>query len=379
MSGSVLLPPATLGVFGSGQLGRMFTLAARRMGYRVHIFSPDTETPAGQLADAEIVGDYEDADAVAAFCQDVQAVTFEFENVPSGVADVAERFVPVRPGGQVLHICQHRLREKGTLSAAGLPVPQFAAVRNLPDLAAAVADIGVPGVLKTASAGYDGKGQAKITQQSELAAVWAELATDEAIYEAFVPFVKELSVIGVRAADGDTRFIGPIENEHVQHILDLSRCPADVPPAVQREAIDITRSVLETLEVVGVLCVELFLQADGSLLINELAPRPHNSGHLTIEAFACSQFEQQVRAVAGLPLGSDEQLRPAAMVNLLGDLWTDGEPNWAAALAEPNVGLHLYGKREPLPGRKMGHLTAVCGTVEEAVTRARRARAALLH
>ena len=372
------LPPgAILGVFGSGQLGRMFALAARPMGYRVRVFSPDAGTPAGMVADSETVGAYEDIDAVAAFCRSVDAVTFEFENVPSVVAETAEPLVPVRPGRGVLHRCQHRLREKGALAAAGLPVPTFAAVRNLTELETAAATVGRPGVLKTASAGYDGKGQARVTAESDLAAVWAELRTDEAIYEAFVPFVKELSVIGVRGADGAMRFLGPIENAHVNHILDLSRCPADVTGEVARDAVEIARAVLEAFQVVGVLCVELFLRADGSLLVNELAPRPHNSGHLTIEAFATSQFEQQVRAVAGMPLGSDAQLRPAAMANLLGDLWRSGEPDWAAALALPGVRLHLYGKNEPAAGRKMGHLTTTADTATEAVRRVTDARTAL--
>ena len=372
-----LLPGSTLGVFGSGQLGRMFALAARRMGYRVRVFSPDRDTPAGEVADVEVIGDYEDEEAVAAFCRTVQAVTFEFENVPSAVARVAERFVPVRPGGNVLHVCQHRLREKGTLRNAGLPVPAFAAVRGLGDLEGAVAAIGQPGVLKTASSGYDGKGQAKVTAESDLAAVWRSLGTEEAIYEAFVGFEREVSVIGARGPDGSTAFYGPIENDHRNHILDVSRCPAELPEPVRDDAIEIARSVLETLGVVGVLCVEMFLMPDGMLLINELAPRTHNSGHLTIEAFATSQFEQQVRAVAGMPLGSAEQLRPAAMANLLGDAWGNGEPRWDRALAVPGVSLHLYGKREPKPGRKMGHLTATGATVDEAVARVTTARDAL--
>lgn len=373
------LPPgSTLGVFGSGQLGRMFALAARRMGYQVHVYSPDTDTPAGQVADLEVVGDYEDRHAVAAFCREVQAVTFEFENVPSVVAEIASVFVPVRPGGNVLHICQHRLREKGALRDAGLPVPPFAAVRNLEELQSAVEKIGRPGVLKTASSGYDGKGQAKVTAETDLCQTWAELGTDEAIYEAFIRFEKEVSVIGVRGIDGSTAFYGPIENEHDNHILDVSLCPADLPDRVQHDAIDIARTVLETLDVVGVLCVEMFVTGNGGLLVNELAPRPHNSGHLTIEAFATSQFEQQARAVAGMPIGAAEQLRPAAMANLLGDLWRAGEPRWDRALAVPGVSLHLYGKRDPKPGRKMGHFTATADTADEAVQRVTAAREALI-
>lgn len=372
------LPPgSTLGMFGSGQLGRMFALAARRMGYRVFIYSPERDTPAGQVADAEVVGEYEDSDAVAAFCRTVQAVTFEFENVPATVAEVAERFVPVRPGGNVLQLCQHRLREKGTLRDAGLPVPSFAAVSHADELRVAVESIGETGVLKTATSGYDGKGQMKITAGDDLEASWRGLGTSEAIYEAFIDFKKELSIIGVRGVDGATAFYGPIENEHRNHILDVSRCPADVPETVKEDAIEIARTVLETLDVVGVLCVELFLTRDDHLLINELAPRPHNSGHLTIEAFATSQFEQQVRTVAGMPLGTTEQLRPSAMVNLLGDIWTNREPNWELALEVPGVGLHLYGKQIPKPGRKMGHLTATAATLDEAVRRVETAREAL--
>ncbi|MGC1273396.1 MAG: 5-(carboxyamino)imidazole ribonucleotide synthase [Planctomycetaceae bacterium] len=372
------LPPgSTLGMFGSGQLGRMFALAARRMGYRVCVYSPERDTPAGQVADAEIVGEYQDSDAVAAFCRTVRAVSFEFENVPATVAEVAERFVPVRPGGNVLQLCQHRLREKCTLRDAGLPVPNFAAVSHADELRSAVKSIGDTGVLKTATSGYDGKGQVKITAGVDLAESWRDLGTSEAIYEAFIDFKKELSVIGVRGVDGSTAFYGPIENEHRNHILDLSRCPAGVSTDVQRKAVEIARTVLETLDVVGVLCVELFLTRDDGLLINELAPRPHNSGHLTIEAFATSQFEQQVRTVAGLPLGSTEQLRSSAMANLLGDVWANGEPRWERSLAVPGVALHLYGKQIPKPGRKMGHLTATAATIEEAVQRVVASRDAL--
>lgn len=374
---SPLPPGSRLGVFGSGQLGRMFAFAARRMGYRVHVFSPDRKTPAGEVADVEVVGDYLDANAVEAFCRSVQAVTFEFENVPATVAEVAERFVPVRPSGSVLHICQHRLREKGTLQDAGLPVPAFVAVHNVEELRMAAQALGLPAVLKTASSGYDGKGQIKLDAEMDLVAAWGDLKTEEAIYESFVRFEKEVSVIGVRGVDGSKAFYGPIENEHANHILDVSRCPADLPEHVRQKAVEIADSVLETLDVVGVLCIEMFVLPDGGLLINELAPRPHNSGHLTIEAFATSQFEQQVRAVAGMPVGSAAQLRPAAMANLLGDVWEKGDPRWEKALAVAGVSLHLYGKAEPKPGRKMGHLTATAPTVEAAVKRVIEARSQL--
>ena len=372
-----LLPGATLGVFGGGQLGRMFAIAAQRMGYSVHVFAPDANSPAGQVATAETTADYANQKALTTFCRNVDAVTFEFENVPALVAEIAERYVPVRPSGHVLHICQHRLREKTMLRDVGLPVPLFAAVTDLQSLNRAAGTIGRPAVLKTASSGYDGKGQIKITAESDLATVWRDLRTTEAIYETLVPFTKELSVIGVRSATGETAFYGPIENEHRNHVLDISLCPAEVSENIRQDAIEITRAVLETLNVEGVLCVEMFLTQGGSLLVNELAPRPHNSGHLTLEAFATSQFEQQVRAVAGLPLGATEQLRPAAMANLLGQLWEGGDPYWQNALTTPAVSLHLYGKEIPVPGRKMGHLTATATTADIAVQRAVMARASL--
>lgn len=370
----MIAPGGTLGVFGGGQLGRMFAMAARQLGYRVCVYTPEAGSPAGQCADKEFVGAYDDESALADFCRAVDAATFEFENVPASVSDVADRFISVRPGGHVLRVCQNRLREKGTLARAGLPVPRYAEIRSREDLARALEEIGVPAVLKTASSGYDGKGQATFRTPNEAEAAWESLKTNEAIYETLVSFEKELSVIGARGTDGTMAFFGPIENEHADHILDLSRCPARVSDAVAAEAIEITRNVLQTLDVVGLLCVELFLTTDGNLLINELAPRPHNSGHLTIEAAATSQFEQQVRAVAGLPLGSTELQKPAAMANLLGDLWATGEPNWAAALATPSVAFHLYGKEGAQPGRKMGHLTALADDVDAAARRVINAR-----
>ncbi|QDT37561.1 5-(carboxyamino)imidazole ribonucleotide synthase [Stratiformator vulcanicus] len=375
---SPILPGATLGVLGSGQLGRMFAIAARQMGYRVAVYSPSDDTPTGQVADIEIKADYSDLERVEKFAKSVSVVTFEFENVPSETVAACERYSPVRPGGNVLHVAQHRIREKSTLRDAGLPVTPFAAVRSLSELVAAASELMLPAILKTAAWGYDGKGQRRIETADELAAAWEDLATDEAILEAFVPFEKEVSVVGVRGAGGDFKAFGPIENDHQNHILDLSTYPANVSPEVAEDALQITRSVFETLDVVGVLCVEFFLTGDGRLLINELAPRPHNSGHLTIDSCATSQFEQQVRAVCGLPLGSVEQLRPAAMANLLGDLWSGGEPNWAAALAQSEVKLHLYGKSGPRPGRKVGHLTALAETASRAAEIATSARQSLL-
>jgi 5-(carboxyamino)imidazole ribonucleotide synthase len=362
----MILPGATVGVLGSGQLGRMFAIAARRMGYRVHTFSPDYDTPTGQVADKEVAAPYDDLDAVRDFARGVAVVTFEFENVPAATAETAAQHAEVRPAGTVLHTTQNRLREKGFLARAGFPVAPFAPVRSAEELKTALAEIGCPAVLKTADWGYDGKGQAKISRPEEADSAWTTLGTREAILEAFVDFEREVSVVAARGLDGTFASFGLFANDHRNHILDVTVSPAPVSPKVEREALEIARGILEGLEVVGVLCVEMFLTRDGRLLVNELAPRPHNSGHLTFDACVTSQFEQQLRAICGLPLGSTELLRPAAMANLLGDVWSAGEPDWAAACRFPEVKLHLYGKAAARPGRKMGHLTALASTPEEA-------------
>jgi 5-(carboxyamino)imidazole ribonucleotide synthase len=366
-------------VLGSGQLGRMFALAARRMGYRVHTFSPDTDTPTGQVADVEVTAAYEDLDAVRKFASQVRVVTFEFENVPAPTAAAAAERALVRPAGSVLHATQHRLREKTFLRDNGFPTTRFAAVRSVEDVRAAVAEIGIPAVLKTASFGYDGKGQSKVSSLAQAEAVVTGSPNVERIYEGFVDFEREVSVVGARSVDGAFAHWGVIDNTHHNHILDLSVSPADVSPKTVADAVEIARGILEKLNVVGVLCVEFFLTRSGNLLVNELAPRPHNSGHLTIDAHVTSQFEQQLRAVCGLPLGSTQQLKPAAMANLLGDLWSNGEPNWPAACAMPNLKLHLYGKSDARPARKMGHLTALAGTPREAAKLALEARNRLLN
>jgi len=366
MTPRVILPGATVGVLGSGQLGRMFAIAARRMGYRVHTFSPDTDTPAGQVADLEIVAPYEDLDAVRRFAGQVRVVTFEFENVPAETAAAAAECSQVRPRGEVLHTTQNRLREKRFLVANGFPVAPFREIRSLDDLTKALLEIGPKAILKTAGFGYDGKGQIKIHALSAAEEAWRRMRDRECVLESWIEFEKEVSVVAARGVDGAFVHYGVVENGHKNHILDLTLAPGRVSPALAAEAIEIARAVLEKLDVAGVLCVEFFVTAGGRLLINELAPRPHNSGHFTVDASVSSQFEQQLRAACGLPLGSVEQLRPAAMANLMGDLWDLGEPNWSAALALPGVKLHLYGKMSARPGRKMGHLTAMAPTVESA-------------
>jgi 5-(carboxyamino)imidazole ribonucleotide synthase len=372
-----ILPGSAIGVLGSGQLGRMFAIAARRMGYRVHTLSPDKDTPTGQVADVEINAAYEDLDAVRKFASAVSAVTFEFENVPAPTAAAAAECAVVRPSGHVLHTTQHRLREKMFLSQAGLPVTPFRRVGSLHELSEAAAALGLPAIFKTADFGYDGKGQYRLKSESDFEAAWRAVGEREAVLEAFVDFEREISVVAARSIYGEFVHYGAIENRHVNGILDVSIAPARVSPGIARDAVELARVVLDKLDVAGVLCIEFFVCKDGRLLINELAPRPHNSGHFTFDANLTSQFEQQLRAICGLPLGAVNQLAPAAMANLLGDLWSDGEPDWAAALSVPNVKLHLYGKLEPRPGRKMGHLTALAEGVEDAVAAVERARALL--
>lgn len=370
-----ILPNSTIGVFGSGQLGRMFAIEARKLGYRVHTFSPDTDTPTGQVADFETAAEYEDLDAVKKFARSVDVVTFEFENVPSETVETAARFVEVYPKGEILHTTQNRLREKTFLLENNLPHTPFRHVKTLEDFKKAVEEISVPCILKTAGFGYDGKGQTKIKSIADIEKAFENLNNQEAVLEKFVEFEKEVSVVCARDRKGNFADFGVIENEHTDHILDISFAPAIVSEKVFKEAIKIARSVAEKFDYVGTLCVEFFLTKDEKLLINELAPRPHNSGHLTFDSSCVtSQFEQQLRAVCNLPLGSTAFYKPAAMANLLGDVWEKGEPDWNRALEIENAKLHLYGKSEPRPGRKMGHITATAETVETAVEKVRRAR-----
>jgi 5-(carboxyamino)imidazole ribonucleotide synthase len=369
-----ILPNSTIGIFGSGQLGRMFAIEARKMGYRVHTYSPGKDTPTGQIADVEISAPYDDLDAVQTFAKAVDVITFEFENVPSATVEAASEFVDVHPKGEILHTTQNRLREKTFLSENGFPIAPFRQIITLEDLRDAANDIGLPSVLKTAGFGYDGKGQQKLKNAEEINSAFAAMNGRECVLEGFVDFEKEVSVVCARGIDGSFAHYGVIENDHVNHILDVSFAPAVVSKAVLNDAVTIARNIAEKFEYVGTMCVEFFLTADEKLIVNEIAPRPHNSGHLTFGPCITSQFEQQVRAVCGLPLGSTEFLRPAAMANILGDLWQNGEPDWAAALADQNVKLHLYGKAEPRTGRKMGHLTVTATTADMAVEAVKAAR-----
>jgi 5-(carboxyamino)imidazole ribonucleotide synthase len=371
-----ILPGRTVGILGGGQLGRMFAIAARRMGYRVHALDPTTDCPAGQVADIEVVAAYDDLDAARRFAAGVDVVTFEFENIPAETLRVIAETRPVHPAPEVLHVCRHRVREKDFLKGCGFPVTAYRPVDSADALAAAVAELGTPAILKTADFGYDGKGQVRIERAEECPAAWANMGRPLGVLEAFVPFTAEVSVIVARTAGGAVACFGPVENVHARHILDVTTAPAGVGPTVSAAALELARAIAGALGVVGLLAVEMFVVGE-DVLVNELAPRPHNSGHYSVDACLTSQFEQQLRAVCGLPLGDVRQHRPAAMANLLGDLWSGGEPDWAAALAYPDVKLHLYGKHAARPGRKMGHLTALADTPQEARARVLAARAAL--
>lgn len=364
---ATVLPGGIVGVIGGGQLGRMLAIAARRMGFRVHTFEPQPDSPAGQLCDVEVNASYENTERLEAFAHAVDVVTFEFENIPIFAIDRIAAIKPVRPSGNVLHICQNREREKTFLRSNGIPCAPFEVVDSATSLASAIAKIGTPSVLKTADFGYDGKGQRKLTGGEDAQEVWQQFGAPRGVLEKWIPFQAELSVVCARGFDGEVVPFPVSENQHTHHILDLSIVPARFPEPVLDAARKLAARITTALDVVGLLAVELFLTPSGELLVNELAPRPHNSGHFTFDACVTSQFEQQLRAVCGLPLGSSDLLRPVVMWNLLGDLWADGDPDWASLLRDPRAKLHLYGKSDPRPGRKMGHVCVMADSVNEAL------------
>jgi len=352
------LPPgSTIGILGSGQLGRMSALAAARLGYRCHVYGPEADAPANQVSDAATVARYDDVEALTRFAEAVDVVTFEFENIPLATVHVLEKHVPLRPSAAVLSICQHRLREKEFCNGVSVPTTAFRPAEDVESLARAVEAIGRPCILKSAELGYDGKGQVRILPETDLTEAWAAMRGHAAhavgIVEAIVQFRMEVSVIVARSADGSMRTYVPVENRHKHHILDETIAPANLPVELTDRAEAIARHLAKEMGLVGLLAVEMFITHDDKVLVNELAPRPHNSGHWTIDACVTSQFEQFIRAVAGLPLGSTERLCDAVMKNLLGDEVND----WLRILSEPGNKLHLYGKAEPRPGRKMGHVT----------------------
>lgn len=373
-----ILPGATLGVLGGGQLGRMFAIAAAQMGYRVVGFTPDADSPISDVCTKTYASSFEDEEALKKFGDEVDVVTIEFENIPSSALHLLQSVTHVRPNADVLYVTQNRLREKRFLEKNNYPVVPFVAANSLAELESAIDNLGSKAVLKTAGFGYDGKGQQLINSREDCKSAFAQLNGEEAVVERFIEYEAELSVIGARGVTGDFVAYGPIENYHRNHILDISLAPARIAWTLAEEAIDITRSLMEKLDVVGLLCVEFFLTTEETLLINELAPRPHNSGHFSIDGCPTSQFEQQVRAITGLPLGTTETDKGVAMANLLGDLWAQGEPDWASAVALPDVHLHLYGKKQPRTGRKMGHLTACAKWADEALARVNSARDLLI-
>jgi 5-(carboxyamino)imidazole ribonucleotide synthase len=375
----VLHPPASLGVIGGGQLGRMFVQAAQRLGFRAGVLSATNDAPAAQVAHWSVVAPPDHLPALRTFAERAAAATVEFENVSAPALRWLARRRPVRPGWRTVRVSQNRIREKSFLARHGLPHTPWRPVRNEAELLAAVGSLRLPLILKTASSGYDGKGQVLVERAAEIDVAWASLGQVPCVAEAWVEFVAEVSVVVARGADGQAASYPAALNRHERHILDSTLMPAPIGPIVAQEARSMALAVAQALGTVGVLTVEFFVTVEGRLLVNELAPRPHNSGHLTIEAAVTSQFEQQVRALCGLPLGITDLVTPAAMVNLLGDLWAGGEPNWEAALrSDPGVKLHLYGKRTAAPGRKMGHLTVLDADPEVALLRARAARAVLI-
>ena len=356
-------PGSTIGILGGGQLGRMTALAAAELGYRCHIYCPDAGSPAAQVAAEATVAAYDDTAALARFAAAVDVVTFEFENVPAATVATLAASVPVRPGVAVLRITQDRLSEKDFVRAAGAGTAPYAAISSAADIAAAFEKVGPRGVLKTRRFGYDGKGQRMDGGMAEIVAAWRELGEAACILEGFVDFAGEISVLVARGLDGTIAAYIPVENRHRHHILDRTIAPARIAPAIALEADRVARHIAERLGVIGLLAVEMFVTRDGGVLVNELAPRVHNSGHWTIEACTTSQFEQLVRAVCGLPLGSPERHSNAVMRNLIGD----DVKRWPALLEDPANKLHLYGKAEARPGRKMGHVTRLypLGTLPE--------------
>jgi len=367
----------TIGVLGGGQLGRMLGQAAKRLGYRFHVYEPAARCPAGAVADEEVNAPYEDLAALTAFAKECDVVTYEFENVPAAPLQAIERVTQLRPHWRVLETAQNRSREKRWLRDQQLPHARFAEIAADGDLVSGIRTVGVPCVVKTADFGYDGKGQLKVMTAADVPAALKRFAGQPVVIEQFIDFACEVSVVVARGSDGAVSVFPVTENIHKNHILDFSIVPARVAPAVTAAAEKLARHVAAKIDLVGVMGVELFVTRAGDVLVNELAPRTHNSGHWTIDACATSQFEQQVRAICGLPLGPATLLSPVVMVNILGDAWKNGEPNWARLTAHPAVRLHLYGKAEARPGRKMGHFTVTARTAEEALGLARSYQAEL--
>ncbi|MDX1251821.1 MAG: 5-(carboxyamino)imidazole ribonucleotide synthase [Gammaproteobacteria bacterium] len=363
----MILPGATLGILGGGQLGRMFAVAARTMGYRVIVLDPDPDSPAAQCADEQISAGFSDRQALEQLGKRCAAVSTEFENVPADTLCFLAQFCPVRPGADAVAVAQDRITEKSYFAANGFPCARFAVIRSREDVAQAVAGVGTPALLKVSQFGYDGKGQARVNSVEETRAAFEEMGSAPCVLEELLPLELEVSVVLARGADGQTAVYPVAENQHQNGILDVTIVPARIAGSLAHKATQTAVALAERLNYCGVLTVEFFVLPGERLLINEMAPRPHNSGHYTLDACVTSQFEQQVRALCGLPLGDTRLLTSAVMVNLLGDLWGKDAPQWQHLLTHPQAKLHLYGKREARLGRKMGHYTCVGDSVERAL------------
>lgn len=376
-------PGAMIGVLGGGQLGAMFAMASHRLGYRIAVWDPDPDAPALKLADLPLSTAFDDTSSLDVFIRSIRAATYEWENVPFAVSESLQRQVPVRPSPRILKTLQNRLEQKTFLAGRGLPVASFRPVRSPADLAAAADAIGFPCLCKVATTGYDGKGQWRLESAKDVGLLQQELARPGSgtlwVLEEFLAFEQELSVLVARAADGERRIYPTVENVHEGGILKITKVPAQIAPDLAGRAASLAASVVEALDGVGVLCVELFAMPDGRLFINEVAPRPHNSGHYTLDACSVSQFEQQVRAVCGLPLGEVRLLCPAVMVNLIGEDFrrASAGDGLQALLKMPGAKLHVYGKKSVRPGRKMGHVTFLAEKLETAWQSAMRLRQSL--
>jgi 5-(carboxyamino)imidazole ribonucleotide synthase len=374
----VILPGATVGVLGGGQLGRMFVLQARTMGYRVVVLDPDPQSPAGQVADRQIMAAYTDEAALAELAASCAAVTTEFENVPAATLRELGRTCVVRPSERTVAIAQDRIEEKGFLEREGFATARYQPVRNAAELPAALELVGTPALLKASRFGYDGKGQALVEKPEDAARAFAQLGGVACVLEERVVLETELSVVLARGGDGVAVAFPVGENRHRDGILETTVVPARVSARLAREARELACAVAQRMDYSGVLGVEMFVANGGRLLVNEMAPRPHNSGHYTIDACSIDQFELQLRTLCGLPLEEPRLLSPVAMINLLGDLWVGGTPRWEEAFRRPGVRLHLYGKAAPRPGRKMGHLNCLAEDPNRALALALQARDALL-
>jgi 5-(carboxyamino)imidazole ribonucleotide synthase len=361
------LPGSTIGILGGGQLGRMFTIAARTMGYEVIVLDPDTESPAGKLASEHICASYDDQSSLDYMAKNCETITTEFENVPAATLEALATTCPVRPGAQAVQITQDRIHEKTFLQENGIPTAPFAVIHTLEDLQQGAANVGTPSILKVSRFGYDGKGQYSINESNDIETAWQSLNGEACVLEKRMPLDMEVSVVLARGLEGEVVTYPVAENVHESGILDVSVVPARIDETLAGKVTSMAKDIAVALDYVGVMAVEFFI-SNGELLVNEIAPRPHNSGHYTLDACVTNQFEQQVRAVCGLPLGETKLLTPVVMINMLGDIWHNGQhPQWDKLLDYPNIKLHLYGKREARPGRKMGHYNVIADNIDDAL------------